>query len=182
MALKATIIKVTLHVSDTDNHRYLSQTLTIAQHPSETLQRVVVRLIAWALNAHEDLTFTKGLCADDEPELWRKHLHGDIAEWIEVGLPDERRLKKASNRADHVTLYTYGERNAALWWSQNEKALSQLKNLSVFDLDDQSFQPLVDNFGRTAEWQVTISDQIIYISSDQVDISFSTSTRQHDSE
>ena len=172
MALKATIYKITLNISDTDHHRYLSQTLTVAQHPSETVQRVVVRLIAWALNAHEELTFTKGLCADDEPEIWRKHLHGDIAEWIEVGLPDERRLKKACNRADQITLYTYGERNAALWWSQNEKNLMQHNNLSVIDIDDQSIQPLVDALGRTADWQVTIADQMVYISSDQVDISF----------
>ena len=107
MALKATIFKAVLNIADLDRGVYLDANLTLARHPSETDLRLIVRLLAWALNAHDDLAFTKGLCADDEPELWLKNLHGGIEHWIEVGLPDERRLKKGCNRSEQVTLYTY---------------------------------------------------------------------------
>ncbi len=171
MALKATIFKAVVNVADTDRGVYLDETLTLARHPSETDERLMVRLLAWGLNASPDLEFTKGLCADDEPDLWRKELHGDIAHWIEVGLPDERRLKRACNRAAAVTLYAYGARAAQVWWQQNQSQLAKLDNLSVYFVDDELAQALASRAERNMSWQLTVSDGLVWLSSD----GFSTS-------
>ena len=115
MALKATIFKAQLQIADMDRHYYAEHALTLARHPSETDERMMVRLLAFALNADESLEFGKGLSNEDEPALWRKDLTGVIEHWIEVGLPDEKSLRKACGRATQVRLYTYG-RGAAKWW------------------------------------------------------------------
>ncbi|BFO11520.1 hypothetical protein GGER_40300 [Serratia rubidaea] len=94
MALKATIYKATVNIADMDRHFYHDAALTLAQHPSETEQRMMLRLLAWICHADERLTFTKGLSADDEPELWQRNDHNGLELWIELGLPDEKRLKK----------------------------------------------------------------------------------------
>ena len=90
--------------------------LTLAQHPSETEQRMMLRLLAWICHANERLTFTKGLCADDEPELWLRNDYNGIDLWIELGLPDEKRLKKACSLSQEVVLYAYSERAGRVWW------------------------------------------------------------------
>lgn len=94
MALKATIYKATVNVADMDKNVFLDSVLTLARHPSETEERLMLRLLAWLVNAHERLTFTRGLSAEDEPEIWLMNDHNGIEVWIELGLPDERRLKK----------------------------------------------------------------------------------------
>ena len=109
MALSATIFKANLQVSDMDRNYYAEHLLTLARHPSETDERMMVRLLAYALHADEYLNFTKGLCADEEPDLWLKNLTDEIELWIDVGQPDERRLRKACSRAAQVYLYLYGE-------------------------------------------------------------------------
>jgi len=134
MALKATIFKIELQLSDLDRNYYQTHTLTLARHPSETDERMMVRVIAFALHAHEALEFGKGLSADDEPDLWRRDLTGAIEQWIEVGLPDEKRLRKASGRAAEVIVLTYGGRTADLWWEQNQSALRKLGKLRVINL------------------------------------------------
>ena len=172
MALKATIFKVVVNVADTDRGVYLDETLTLARHPSETDERLMVRLLAWGLNAAPDLEFTKGLCADDEPDLWRKELHGDIAHWIEVGLPDERRLKRACNRAARVTLYAYGARAAQVWWQQNQAQLSKLDNLAIYFVDDELAQALAERAERSMSWQLTLSDGMVWLSSGDFSMSW----------
>jgi uncharacterized protein YaeQ len=134
MALKATIFKAELQVSDLDRNHFGSHSLTLARHPSETDERMMVRLLAFALNADEALEFGRGLSAEDEPDLVKRDLTGAIELWIEVGLPDERELRKASGRAREVKVYTYGGRSAALWWTQNREALARLDNLTVVDI------------------------------------------------
>lgn len=171
MALKATIFKAALNIADVDRGVYLDANLTLARHPSETDQRLIARLLAWALNADNDLTFTKGLCADDEAELWLKNLHGGIELWIEVGLPDERRLKKACNRAEQVTLYTYAGRHVDVWWQQNQPLLAKHTNLRIFDFLEDELAPLVDLAERNMQWQVTISEGMVYVSADTVNVS-----------
>lgn len=178
MALKATIFKATLNVADIDRGVYLDTTLTLAQHPSETDQRLIVRLLAWILNADEVLTFTKGLCADDEPELWLKNLHGGIEHWIEVGLPDERRLKKACNRSEQVSLYTYGGRNVDLWWQQNEALLSKHDNLRIIDFSEDELTPLVALAERNMQWQVTISEGQMFISTGEANLALTPCIRK----
>ena len=116
MALRATIHKADLHVADSDRHYYGSHSLTIAKHPSETEERMMIRIIAFALQANEDLTFTKGLSDTDEPDLWIKDLTDAIKLWIEIGQPDERRILKACGRADQVIVYCYGGQTSKIWW------------------------------------------------------------------
>jgi uncharacterized protein YaeQ len=134
MSLKATIYKAELQISDMDRHYYQAHSLTLAQHPSETEERLMVRLLAFALNADENLSFGRGLSTDDEPDLWRKDLTGEIELWIDVGQPDEKRLRRACGRARQVIVYTYSGRGAQLWWDKNRADLARCKNLAVFDL------------------------------------------------
>lgn len=131
MALKATIYKASLQVSDMDRNYYGEHSLTLARHPSETDERMMVRVLAFALNAHEQLAFGKGLSDAEEPDLWRKDLTGSILHWIDVGQPDEKRLIRASGKADRVTVYAYG-RGADLWWEANAERLGRAKNLAVW--------------------------------------------------
>ncbi len=163
MALKATIFRAQINVADTDRGVYLDETLTLARHPSETDERMMVRLLAWGLNADPALEFTKGLCADDEPDLWKKSLHGSVDEWIEVGLPDERRLRKASGRAARVILYVYGGRAAQVWWQQNSVAVAQLQNLAIYHVPEPLSSAISCNISRSMGWQVTISDGIVWL-------------------
>src|SRR6187401_1187912 len=130
MALKATIFKAELSVADIDRGVYRDHTLTIARHPSETDERMMVRLLAFALNASELLEFGRGLSAEDEADLIERDLTGAIALWIDVGLPDEREVRKACGRAKQVKVYTYG-RGAALWRAQNREAQARLANLEL---------------------------------------------------
>ncbi len=106
MALKATIFKAELHIADMDRHHYGDHALTIARHPSETDERMMMRIVAFALNAHEDLVFTKGLSTENEPDLWQKSLSDDIELWIDLGQPDDKRIRKACGRAQQVMMAT----------------------------------------------------------------------------
>ncbi|MCG7496515.1 YaeQ family protein [Vibrio sp. Of7-15] len=166
MALKATIYKTSINIADMDREVYLDQNLTIAQHPSETLQRMMLRIMAWALNAHEQLTFTKGLCDEDEPELWIKNYSDEIELWVELGLPDEKRLKKSSIKGQKVALYTYNKNAAEVWWKQNASVAAQYKNLSVFFVDDESMAALANAASRTMKLQVTIQDGQIWLNTE----------------
>ena len=130
MALKATIFKATLSIADMDRHYYADHHLTLARHPSETDERMMIRLLAFALNASDRLEFTRGLSTDDEPELWQKSLSDEIELWIELGLPEESRLRKACNRAREVVLYTYGGRAVPLWWNKHQSKLARFDNLT----------------------------------------------------
>lgn len=137
MALKATVFKVNLQIADMDRGYYQDHQLTLAQHPSETDGRMMVRLLAFILNASETLSFTKGLCVDDEPELWDKSLSGEVDLWIEFGQADEKWLRKASGRAKAVQLFTYGGRSVPIWWKQNQAALERYKNLKVWNIAEE---------------------------------------------
>ncbi|WP_144821268.1 YaeQ family protein [Marinobacter piscensis] len=158
MALKATIFKATLNIADMDRHYYADHQLTLAQHPSESDERMMIRLLAFALNAGDALEFTKGLSTQDEPELWQKSLSGDINHWIELGQPDESRLRKACNRARQVTLYTYGGRAVPLWLEKNRSKLNRLSNLTVIDLPADATEALARLAERNMNYQVTIQD------------------------
>jgi len=116
MALKSTIFKAELSVADIDRGYYHDHALTIARHPSETDERMMVRLLAFALHADERLAFGRGLSTEDEPDLWQRDLTGAIDRWIDVGLPDERDVRKACGRAREVDVLAYGGRAVELWW------------------------------------------------------------------
>lgn len=163
MALKATIFKAVLQIADMDRNYYHDHALTIAQHPSETEERMMVRLLAFALNANEALSFGKGLSADDEPDLWQKDLTGIIETWIDVGLPEEKLIRKASGRARRVLLYTYGGRGADIWWSQNKSKLERIGNLTVINLSEASSHGLAKMAQRNMQLQCTIQDGEIWM-------------------
>jgi uncharacterized protein YaeQ len=133
MAQKATIFKAALQVADMDRNYYADHALTVARHPSETDERMMVRCLAFALHADDALVFGKGISETDEPDLWKKDLTGAIELWIEVGQPDEKRILKACGRAGRVIVCTYGN-NAGLWWKQTENKLGRARNLVVLNV------------------------------------------------
>ena len=166
MALKATIFKAELQVADMDRNYYADHALTLARHPSETDERMMVRLLAFALNAHERLEFGRGLSAEDEPDLVQRDLTGAIELWIDVGLPDEREIRKASGRAREVKVYAYGARGTAIWWGQNREALSRLPNLEVFEIPADACAALTACADRSMSFSVTIQEGHVYWSHD----------------
>ena len=177
MALSATICKADLKIVDMDRHYYQQHSLTVAQHPSENDERLMIRLLAFALHADEFLSFTKGLSTDDEPDLWQKSLSGEIELWIELGLPSEKRLKKACGRAQQVILYTYGTGSAEQWWKQIQPQVSRFKNLSVRHLDSSITRELASGMRRNLDIQVSIQDSEVTWDSDQKTLSFRPEVR-----
>ena len=135
MATKATIYKAILNIANMDTNYYNEHNLTIALHPSETETRLMARVIAFVLNANEDLNFCKGIDENDEPDLWEKDLDGTIKLWIDLGQPDEKRIKKACGRANKVIIYTYQENMATPWFKQIQNNLTRFDNLSVIHLN-----------------------------------------------
>jgi uncharacterized protein YaeQ len=165
MALKATVFKVQLQIADMDRHYYQTHNLTLAQHPSENDARMMVRLLAFALNASETLAFTKGLSADDdEPELWDKALSGEINLWVEFGQSDEKWLRKAAGRAKQVKLYCYGGRSVPVWWNNIAPTLQRYQNLSIVDISEESVNAMAQLVSRNMNLQCNISEGQIWLS------------------
>jgi uncharacterized protein YaeQ len=163
MALKATIFKIELQLADLDRGYYQTHTLTLARHPSETDERMMVRVMAFALRAHDALEFGRGLSTDDEPDLWRKDLTGAIEEWIEVGLPDEKRLRRGSGRSAAVFVFAYGGRAAEVWWEQNQTALRKLEKLSVLNLPQPQTEALAQLVTRTMQINCTLQEGELWL-------------------
>lgn len=170
MAAKATIFKVDLQIADMDRNYYQTHALTIARHPSETDERMMVRVLAFARHAHEALTFSKGLSTEDEPDLWQKDLTGDIELWIDLGQPEEKRIRKACGRARQVIIYTYSGHSAELWWDKIHGALGRLKNLTVINLTSDTVQALAKLAERSMQLQCTIQDGQIWLASDSASV------------
>jgi len=164
MAIKATVFKAALQIADMDRHYYADHALTLARHPSETDERMMVRLLAFALFADEALVFGKGMSSDDEPDLWHKDLTGAIKRWIEVGLPDERAVRKACGRADQVVILSYG-RAADIWWNENRDKLQRQSNLTVLKLPSETTLALAALASRTMQLQCTIQEGHIMMTS-----------------
>lgn len=162
MALKATIFKAELQIADMDRHYYADHALTIARHPSETDERMMVRLLAFALHAHEALSFGRGLSTEDEPDLWHKDLTGAIELWIDVGQPDEKRMLKACGRSSQVAIYTYSSAQN-VWWNQVCGKVERAKNLYVANLSSETSQELAKLAQRTMRLQCTIQDGQIWM-------------------
>ncbi|MBY6189771.1 YaeQ family protein [Microbulbifer agarilyticus] len=165
MALKATIFKARLQVADMDRDYYAEHSLTLARHPSETDERMMIRLLAFALNASETLEFTRGLSSDDEADVWQHNLSGEIETWIEVGVPAEERVRKACGRADQVMVYAYGQRTAPVWWQKMEAATARFDNLQVFFLPPEQCAVLAGLAERSMELTATIQDGQLWLAS-----------------
>jgi len=162
MAKKATIYKANIQLSDMDRNYYETIQLTIAQHPSETLQRMMVRIVAYILNAHENLQFGKGVSDEDEATIWQINYSEEIELWIELGQIDEKRVKRAHNKANQVKLYCYGS-SVDTWWAQNESKMRQFETLSIEQLSLTTTDALEELVNRTMEFQCSIQDGQLWL-------------------
>ena len=178
MALKATIYKATIELANMDRNYYDSLQLTIARHPSETEQRLIVRIMAFILNAHPDLQFGKGLSDETEATIWQKNYSDEISLWIELGQPEEKRLKKACNQADEVKLYCYGS-SINTWWSQTEQNLSKFERLSIEQFEPSTCEALVKLLTRNMEFQCSIQDGQLWLTSGEETLLIETKKLQH---
>jgi uncharacterized protein YaeQ len=158
LALKATVYRAGIQVSDIDRGYYDTRTLTLARHPSETEERLMLRVLAFVMHAAPELDFGRGLSTDDEPDLWLRDDAGEIRLWIDVGLPDERRLRRAAGRSRAVALVTYGERATDVWWRKHEAVLARLKSLSVWSVSDEDCAGLASLAARSMSLQATLQD------------------------
>ena len=166
MAQKATIYKVELSVSDMDRHYYETHKLTVAKHPSETDERLMVRILAFALNAHEQLEMTKGLSTDDEPDIWQKSLSGELKLWIALGLPSEKIIRQSCGKAREVAIYAYGGRPAEIWWEKVKNSTTRFHGLKVINLPEADTSALGQLVGRAMKMQVNIQDGEVMVSVD----------------
>lgn len=161
MAANATLYKAHLDISDIDRGYYANHSMTIAQHPSETFERLVVRLLAFVLHAHEYLSFGAGISSDDEPDLWIRSPTGEIDCWIDLGQPEEARVRRACSRARAVVIVNYGGRAADIWWEKCGGALTRHDKLTVIDIAAESVTALAAlsaHGGRAIRWQCVLQE------------------------
>jgi uncharacterized protein YaeQ len=163
MALKSTIFKAELAVADIDRGYYRNHAVTIARHPSETDERMMIRLLAFALHADDALAFGRGLSAEDEPDLWKRDLTGAIDLWVDVGLPDERAVRKACGRAREVFVLAYGGHAVDLWWDGGRRSLEAQDRLAVSEVPVEASKALAQLAGRTMRLQVTIQEGHVFV-------------------
>jgi uncharacterized protein YaeQ len=164
MALKPKIYKFRIALSDIDRNYYDTLNLTLAQHPSETLERMMVRVLAFCINAQEHLAFTKGLCAVDEPDIWVHTLDDQITLWIDVGEPAVDRIKKATRLSPLVKVYSFNSKSN-VWWDQGCTKFNELK-VSVFRFQWESVQVLAALVQRTMDLSITIAGDSAYVAAE----------------
>lgn len=164
MAQNATIYKVELSVSDMDRHYYETHKLTVAKHPSETDERLMLRIIAFALNAHEYLEMTKGISTDGEPDIWQKSLGGELDVWVALGLPSEKVMRQSCNKAVKVVVYPYGGRTAEIWWEKIRGDATRFENLQVTNFSAKDTEELAKLASRAMKLQVNIQDGEVMVS------------------
>jgi uncharacterized protein YaeQ len=162
MALKPTIYKAQIELADSDRNCFESLSLTLARHPSETLERMAARLLAYCLNSTRGLEFTKGISTAEEPDLWVHSDHGDIEHWIEVGQPEQPRLRKACGRARLVSVYAFAK-SVPTWWKLNGADIGALPRLQVWQFDWDEIQAAAALLDRTVHLNVSIVGGIIYL-------------------
>jgi uncharacterized protein YaeQ len=165
MAQPCVIYRASIQLSDLDRNIYETLQTTVAKHPSETEERMLVRLLAYAVCYESDLTFTRGVAAGDEPDLWTLGPDGRVKSWIEVGLPDGERLVKAGRHAEKVLLLAFGSaRN--VWEKQQLAKLAEMENVKVYGLDQQFLGELIKELKRSISWSLTITEGTLYLTVD----------------
>ena len=167
MAIKATIYKAAVQIADMDRNVYLDHAVTIARHPSETDERMMVRLLALVLNVTADnhqgtLELAKDLWDVEEPALWHRDLTGQIVHWIEVGQPDDKRLMKASGRAERVSVYGYSA-STPIWWSAIANKITRAHNIAVWQIDPVPSRALAELAQRSMQLQVSVQDGTVWV-------------------
>ncbi|MDP2806263.1 MAG: YaeQ family protein [Gallionellaceae bacterium] len=170
MAIKATVFKANLQIADMERHYYQDHTLTLARHPSETDERMMIRLLAFALHAQEYLEFGEGMNDDSEADLWQKDLTGAIQLWIDVGIPDEKLIRKACGRAEQVIVYCYGGRVAEMWFAKDSAQFARQKNLTIINLPVESSRELAKLAQRNMNLQCTIQDGQVWLSDGEASV------------
>lgn len=161
MALKPTIFKLKVSISDMDRDFYETLNLTIAQHPSETTERMMARLMAFSINAEEELLFSKGLSTPDEPDIWKHGLDGQLLMWIDVGEPAPERIKKATRIAKKVKIYSFNSKSDT-WWSIDKKAFNAL-DAEFYQFPWSQLRRLAELVERTMDLSITISESAAYV-------------------
>ncbi len=162
MALRPTIYKFKISLSDMDRNLYQTLSLTVAQHPSETVERMMARLLAYCINADEQLHFTKGLSASEEPDIWQHSLDNQILLWIDVGEPNPDRIKKATRIAKSVKVYSFNSKSN-VWWQQEAGKFASLK-AEVFRFEWSGIQAFAAMVERTMEFSITLSENSAFVS------------------
>jgi uncharacterized protein YaeQ len=167
MALKSTIHKVRLTLSNLNIHHYCDYSLTIAKHPSENNLRMMIRLLAFSLSAQEELQFTKGLSTDSEPDLWKINHDGSIEHWIELGLPDERHIRQICSKSNRVSIYTYHGNQAIQWFESIENKIQRFNHLSIIHFSVEEGQSLEALVEKGMNINISIEDNEIWISNEK---------------
>ena len=172
MALKSIIYKANLQIADIDNNYYADHALTLARHPSETDERMMIRLVALALQAHQlqtvcngdgTLAFGAGLSDPEDPDVSLTDFTGQKRLWIEVGQPEEKPISKACNKADSVLLYAFAHA-ADVWWKGIESKLTRLDKLQVWRVPSATSQALATLAQRSMQLQATIQEGALMLS------------------
>ncbi len=170
MAKNSTIYKAALSISDIERDYYCDHHLTLACHPSETTERMMIRILAFALNADEDLLPAAGMSDADEPDLWLKDLTGEIKLWVDVGQPGERRILKACGRSDKVKIYTYGTK-PQMWMDSVRSKIEKAGNLSIYSISSESSRALAELAQRSMDLQITRDYDELWIRSESSAVS-----------
>ena len=163
MARQATIYKVKLSVSNMNRHYYETHSLTVAKHPSETDERLMLRILAFALNANEQLEFTRGLSTGDEPDIWQKNLNGELELWVELGLPGEKVVRQSCSKANKVVIYCYGGSTADVWWRKIKNNIARFDNLQVINFSKKNTNELATKVSRSMQLQVNVQDDDVMV-------------------
>ena len=163
MAINSTVFKVNLQIADMQRHYYAEHALTLSRHPSETDERMMVRLLAFALHAHEYLEFAQGMTDDESADIWQKDLTGIIELWIDVGLPDEKLIRKACGRAKQVMVYCYGGRAAQMWYEQNAKEFARQSNLTIINIPQESTRAIAVMAQKNMQLQCNIQEDEVWL-------------------
>lgn len=161
MAIKPTIFKLQISLSDVNRNYYDALNLTVAQHPSETMERMMARVLAYCINAQEQLVFSRGISATEEPDIWAHTLDGNLALWIDVGEPAVERIKKASHIAKNVKVYSFNTKSG-VWWEQGHPRFAEL-SVAIFQFEWASIKALAALVQRTMDMSVTITGDSAYV-------------------
>jgi uncharacterized protein YaeQ len=167
MALKATIFKAKISLSNLNIHFYDELTLTIARHPSENNLRMMSRILAYLLTAQEGPVFTKGISSDTEPDIWIVNHDGSVDHWIELGHLDERRIRQSSSKAKKVSIFSYQGNQSLSWFSSIENGLSRFNNLNIIHFSFPENQNIEDFAERGMNFSCNIEDDEMWLSTEQ---------------
>lgn len=179
MALKPTIYKFRISLSDTNRDLYDSTQLTVAQHPSETVERMMARIMAYCVKWQPNLALTKGLSTTDEPDLWVKSLDDQIELWVDIGEPSLDRVKKACRLAKQVDIFSFNSKSD-VWWEQTKNKAHQY-SASFYRFDSQAIEALAQVVARTMDLSVMITGDSLFVDCEQGSFEVQLTTLQsHD--